>query len=210
MSRKQRPSHLELIAQRHREPLQPPRVLNHIQKQASAHCEQLLAHLFSATDDLFYDLSKRASSNSEQNLYFEAMREIRIKREGIANLFLRGIAEGFSSLVDANESQGYDAIEAGRDLPTNLALVEGDDLEVELATANMVSRTREIFKEELYELVTRLDHLLLQVKLNEDANPLDPGQLADVFVRGCQRKLDGEGPRSGATMLQRAGHGGSP
>lgn len=186
--KKHRPSHLELMNHRGREPIQPPRLLDHIRKSVLASGEQLLAHLFSATDDLFYDLSKRASSNSEQNLYFEAMREIRIKREGIANLYLRSLADLFSSLIEFHKYSDLD--EFGEESAKNLSIVEGDDLEVDLARGNMVSRTRDIFKEELYELSTRLDHLLLQIDVNEDNNPLDPQQLTDIFIEACQDKLD--------------------
>lgn len=182
-----KPGHLELINQRGREPIQPPRLLAHIQKNTLSHCEQLLAHLFSATDDLFYDLSKRASSNNEQNLYFEAMREIRVRREGIANRFLRTQSENFSNLIDGN-AQEFDTWE--RDPETKLSIVDGDDLEVDLARSNMVSRTRDIYREELYELGMRLDHLLLQIEVNEDNNPLDPNLLTKAFIDACQATLE--------------------
>lgn len=182
-----KPGHLELINQRGREPIQPPRLLAHIQKNTLSHCEQLLAHLFSATDDLFYDLSKRASSNNEQNLYFEAMREIRVRREGIANRFLRTQSENFSNLIDGN-AQEFDTWE--RDPETKLSIVDGDDLEVDLARSNMVSRTRDIYREELYELGMRLDHLLLQIEINEDNNPLDPNLLTKAFIDACQATLE--------------------
>lgn len=189
MSRKPvKPGHLELINQRGREPIQPPRLLAHIQKNTLAHCEQLLAHLFSATDDLFYDLSKRASSNNEQNLYFEAMREIRVRREGIANRFLRAVSQNFSALIDANSQGEFETW--SREQDTKLAIVDGDDLEVDLARSNMVSRTRDTYREELYELGMRLDHLLLQIEVKEDNNPLDPGQLTRAFIEACQTTLE--------------------
>jgi hypothetical protein len=189
MSRKPlKPGHLELINQRGREPIQPPRLLAHIQKNTLTHCEQLLAHLFSATDDLFYDLSRRASSNNEQNLYFEAMREIRVRREGIANRFLRTTSQYFSDLIDANNQGGFET--DAREQDTKLAIVDGDDLEVDLARSNMVSRTRDMYREELYELGMRLDHLLLQVEIKEDNNPLDPGPLTKAFIEACQTTLE--------------------
>lgn len=181
-----KPNHLELINQKGREPIQPPRVLDHIKKTSIGNCEQLLAHLFSATDDLFYDLSKRASSNNEQNLYFEAMREIRVKREGIANQFLREVSESFSTLIDAPFDNQFDDED---DEAANLSIVEGDDLEVDLARSNMVGRARDLFYSELNELCLRLDHLLLQVEVNEDNNPIDPQQMADAFLSACQAKL---------------------
>jgi len=189
MSRKPaKPGHLELINQRGREPIQPPRLLAHIQKHSISQCEQLLAHLFSATDDLFYDLSKRASSNHEQNLYFEAMREIRVRREGIANRFLRTISQNFSDLIDANTQAEFDEWDLQNE--KKLSIVDGDDLEVDLARSNMVSRTRDIYREELYEMGMRLDHLLLQIEVDEDNNPLDPNQLTKAFIDACQATLE--------------------
>lgn len=190
MSRKHfKPGNLELIDQRGRDPIQPPRLLAHIQKQSLSKCEQLLAHLFSATDDLFYDLSKRASSNNEQNLYFEAMREIRIRREGIANAFLRSLNNLFAELVTTHEPDRFETW-AEEKQAGNLSIVDGDDLEVDLARSNMVSRTRETYREELYELGMRLDHLLLQVQVNEHNNPLDPNQLTKAFLEACQNSLE--------------------
>lgn len=190
MSRKHlKPGHLELINQRGREPIQPPRLLSHIRKTTLGHCEQLLAHLFSATDDLFYDLSKRASSNHEQNLYFEAMREIRIKREGIANKFLSIVNGNFSDLIDTHGNGGFESWDDPA-TQSNLSIVEGDDLEIDLARSNMVSRTRDVFREELYELTTRLDHLLLQVEITEDNNPIDPNLLSRAFIDASQSHLD--------------------
>ena len=182
-----KPNHLELINQKGREPIQPPRLLDFIKKTSVGHCEQLLAHLFSATDDLFYDLSKRASSNSEQNLYFEAMREIRVKREGIANQFLREISESFSQLIDSPFDSQFDD---EYDTAASLSIVEGDDLEVDLARSNMIGRARDMFYAELNELSLRLDHLLLQVEVNEDNNPIDPQQMAEAFLNACQSKLE--------------------
>ncbi len=180
-----KPNHLELINQKGREPIQPPRLLEHIKKSSIGHCEQLLAHLFSATDDLFYDLSKRASSNNEQNLYFEAMREIRVKREGIANQFLRDVNESFSGLLDSPFEDAFEDDDDG----ANLSIVEGDDLEVDLARSNMISRARDLFYSELNELSIRLDHLLLQIEIDEDNNPVDPQQLTEIFLAACQTKL---------------------
>lgn len=187
----QNSSHLVgLINPSSRQPVKPPGLLRVIQKNSSGHFQHLLAHLFSTTDDLFYDLSKRASSNQEQNLYFEAMREIRIKREGIANQFLRKISESFQTLIEQPPPH-IDGLDDWDDEPeSNLSIVEGDDLETDLAMSNMVSHTRDEYRTELHELVMRLDHLLLQVNTDEDNNPLDPSIITTAFVNACQSSLD--------------------
>ncbi len=176
---------IELVKPASRSPLNPPRVLNHILHQSLDSCSQLLEHMFSATDDLFYDLSKRASSNNEENLYFESMREIRIKKHGVITRFLRGISESFNDLILNKPIQKP----SEHDDEVHLSIVEGDELEVELAHKNMSGRTRETYKEELYELGIRLDHLLLQVNVSEDNNPLDPNQISQAFIASCSEQL---------------------
>lgn len=185
-SRDNKPDSLELVKPSARSPLNPPRVLNHILHQSLDGCSQLLEHMFSATDDLFYDLSKRASSNNEENLYFESMREIRIKKHGVITLFLRGVSESFNDLI---LNKAIPKSKNAEDEGVRLAIVEGDELEVDLAHKNMSGRTRDSYKEELYELTIRLDHLLLQVNVTEDSNPLDPNQISRIFIEACEEQL---------------------
>ena len=87
-----------------------------------------------------------------------------MRREGIANRFLRTVSENFSDLIDANTQAEFDEWDTQNE--KKLSIVDGDDLEVDLARSNMVSRTRDIYREELYELGMRLDHLLLQIEIN--------------------------------------------
>jgi len=182
-------SHLELVKGKTEESFSSPGVLKHIEDETVAASRQLIEHMFSATDDLFYELSKRATSNNEQNLYFESMREIRIKKEGLILAFLHSLGAGFETLI---KPQGFQ--EQRRDPEPdgeiNLSIVEGDDLEIELALKNMSNRARESYKNEIYELCIRLDHLLLQATVDENNNPLDPQQISKSFVEACLEKLN--------------------
>lgn len=180
-------SHLELVRGNTEKKLSSPGVLKHIEDEALASSRQLMEHMFSATDDLFYELSKRATSNNEQNLYFESMREIRVKKEGLIASFLQALTLGFESLI--NPGVIGDNKDPIPDSEVNLSIVEGDDLEIELALKNMSSRARESYKNDIYELGIRLDHLLLQTNVDEDNNPLDPQQISKAFVKACIDKL---------------------
>jgi len=181
-------SHLELVKEQTEKKLSSPGVLRHIEEESLKSCRQLIEHMFSATDDLFYELSKRASSNNEQNLYFESMREIRIKKEGLINAFLQQLGSGFESLV--NPTLAWKETAQNQQEEVNLSIVDGDELEIELALKNMSNRARESYKNEIYELGIRLDHLLLQTNVDENNNPLDPLQIAKAFVQACLDKLN--------------------
>ena len=164
---------------------EPPALLAHIQKQSIARTVRLLEDMFAAADDLFYDLSKRASSNNEENLYFESMREIRIRRKGIAASFSQEMKSNFDNLMNAaHPHAGHTEFEEGR-----LSIVESDALEIELAASNITSRGRDTYNNELYELTVRLDQSLLLVSVTEDNNPLDPQQICHAFLSSCENNL---------------------
>ncbi|WP_075187570.1 DUF1631 domain-containing protein [Teredinibacter haidensis] len=184
--RKDRPEHLELVGKKFEGPTHPPKLLEHIRNHSSESVLRLLEHMFSATDDLFYDLSKRATNNNEQNLYFESMREVRIKKRGVIAMFAQELRDSFSTLITQSPRSPNPAYEDA----SNLAIVEGDQLETELALTNMSSRTREAYKQEVYELTIRLDHLLLQIPVNEDNNPIDPQQISSAFINACDKQLE--------------------
>lgn len=180
-------SHLELVKGKTEKKISSPGVLRHIEEGALGASQQLMEHMFSATDDLFYELSKRATSNNEQNLYFESMREIRIKKEGLISAFVQQISANFRDLINPKSRH---QVNRTADDEVNLSIVEGDDLEIELALKNMASRARESYKNEIWELSIRLDHLLLQATVDENNNPLDPLQISKAFVQACLEKLN--------------------
>ncbi len=184
-----RPKHLELVNPDESLPAKRTRLLGQIRQQALSRTEGLLAHLFTAADDLFYDLSSRASSDAEQNLYFDAMRTIRMRQESFAQEFAHGLAGFFRDLADPNETETSSASALSHADFRELSLVEGEDLELELTRNNMVGRARNLFKEELFELVTRLEHLF-QTPMTEQSNPLDPLQIATVFMDTCRTSFD--------------------
>lgn len=181
-----KPGSFDVITPKGREPMQPSKLLGQIRTQTLLGCEQLLAHMFSAVDDLFYDLSKRASSNNEANLYFEAMREIRVNREGTAKRFLHQVGIAFAHLADRERFGSAPSKEHSN---VNLSLVEGDDLEIDLAKTTMISSARALFNDDLYHLTARLNELLPLLDIDENSNPLDPEQLTKAFIIACQEQL---------------------
>ncbi len=184
--KKDRPEHLNLVGAQEQNTAPPPKLLEHIQNSAIESALRLLEQMFSATDDLFYDLSKRATSNNEQNLYFESMREIRIKKRGVASAFAHEVNSTFSALMSNHPKADRTEHE---DDANSLSIVEGDDLEVELALNNMTSRSRDLYKQELYELIIRMDHLMMQARIDEENCPIDPQQLSAAFISACSNQL---------------------
>lgn len=142
-----------------------------------------LEDLFSNCDDLFFDLSSRASSNAEQNLYFESMRELRFKKAGVINSFKQNFEQGFLAVAQSAQPRSNSADSTNAE---NLSLVQNDTLEQEVAISGMISKARINCQEALYHLTTRLDYLIPRVTIDQENNPLDPEQICRAFAKSCE------------------------
>ncbi len=163
-----------------------PPMLRQIKDDALSILLNSLDELFSSCDDLFFDLSSRAASNAEQNLYFESMRELRVKKAGVINSFRQHYERGFLAL--ANTLTPINSSGANLDDPNsdNLTLVQNDTLEQEVAISGMISKARVNCQEPLYHLTTRLDYMIPRITIDQDNNPLDPERICRSFAAACE------------------------
>ncbi len=135
----------------------------------------LVRVLMESVDDALFELSDKVANDHERNMYFEAMREIRIKRDGLQKHF------------DYEMQQCFDRCIAGKsridtaDGDEELTLVELDDLEDSIAIDNMISRARPHFEDDLFAVTERLKAVLRRKEINADENPLDPKAICDSF-----------------------------
>ena len=68
------------------------------ERRFTKQCLKLLDDMFASCDDLFFDLASRSSSNIEQNLFFESMREIRLKTALTRNNYEQAFTTLFKSI----------------------------------------------------------------------------------------------------------------
>ena len=152
--------------------------ITRLEAQASTTLLTLLDDMFASCDDLFFDLASRAQSNLEQNLYFESMREVRIRTEEGRADFEKGLHESFAKLGQPDGEQ-----KKLNDIPVeDLALVDEDQAELDVAVKSMTTRARAASKNPLYEFHARIESLVPSTLLKEEENPLDAGALIKLFV----------------------------
>ena len=163
-----------------------PPMLRQIKDDALSILLNSLDELFSSCDDLFFDLSSRAASNAEQNLYFESMRELRVKKAGVINNFRQNYERGFLALASTLTPVGSAGNSLDDSSADNLTLVQNDTLEQEVAISSMISKARLNCQEPLYHLTTRLDYMLPRVTIDQDNNPLDPERICRSFAAACE------------------------
>lgn len=143
---------------------------------------QLLNGLYEQIDDTLFDLADRAYNNNEQALYFESMREIRSHREGCQQVFKQSLENAFQRLRN-KETTGVSHKELEAE---TLALVDNEEMEVDVALNAMVHRARCEFPAALLQLTTRLNSFLPKHSATEDSNPLDPKQIVRAFDQATQ------------------------
>ncbi|MBI5041151.1 MAG: DUF1631 domain-containing protein [Gammaproteobacteria bacterium] len=143
-----------------------------------------LVRMMGKVDDALFELAEKAENNSVQSLYFDAMREVRLKRASMEIGFKAQLMEGFNREI-RKESDSADTAPAASPRMNEMDLVEHDALEETLAVANMVSKVDVSCKEELGPLNRRIGYLLNDPELVRAKNPIGPEVICNAFREAC-------------------------
>lgn len=152
-----------------------------VRDQAVLQLKLSMQALFDNADDTLFQMADRASSNGEQNAFFEAMRDLRLKRKSIESGFLEIVGGIFSALnqVDIGKAASLESISF-----SNLSLMNTDALEESVAVDAMVAKVLSQSSLALGHLTTRLNTLISK-KLDDKSNPLGPVLLCESFLSAC-------------------------
>lgn len=159
-----------------------PVALIQVRDKAAQQLKQALQALFDNADDTLFQMADRATSNAEQNAFFEAMRDLRLKRKSIERGFLQKVFETFSNLnqYEIGRAPQLDAVSF-----ESLSLVQNDDLEESVAQDTMVSKVMSRDAVALGHLTTRINTLFSK-KIDDRTNPLGPRALCEAFLDACR------------------------
>ena len=145
----------------------------------------LLQGAFDAVDDSLFELANNARSNNEQNRYFEAMREIRIKRKGVERHFQNAVAQLFANPPQSGSLAADESL-ASQTSSDNLSLVGDDDLEEQVALNAMITKSKVHFQGPLLQLQTRFSVVYPGASEEAPVNPMAPEHLCSAFVEAIQ------------------------
>jgi hypothetical protein len=162
-----------------------PAPMHALRDKARQQLQVLLRELFDRADDALFELADKAGNNHEQNLYFDSMREVRIRRRTMEAAFFRSIDIGFAQLLDHNAYREESPAEAREISLDDLSLVKNDELEEMVATEGMVNKANEQFAEAIQHLTLRIDHLV-PVKVYQKNNPLGVDVICKAFTEAAK------------------------
>jgi hypothetical protein len=130
---------------------------------------------FDRMDDALFDLANNARNNNEQNRYFDAMRELRLKRKSIEQNFSKELISRFNPAVaERNVNEKYVDSET-------LALVNEAALEEDLAISTMANKARANMEGVLLTLNKRVSSIYA-IKEDNLNNPLNPAAICESFA----------------------------
>lgn len=143
-----------------------PVILLQVRDKAAQQLRHGLQELFDNADDTLFEMADRAQNNVDQNTFFEAMRDLRLKRKSIERGFLEKLFEAFVGLVQ------YDPAPAIAQAVAYVPPADTcrDDLERTLALEAMVAKAGNRDGFALGQLTARLN-VLLGKRLDDRSNP---------------------------------------
>ncbi|WP_409261667.1 DUF1631 domain-containing protein [Pseudomonas putida] len=145
-----------------------PVLLLQVRDKAALQLRQGLQALFDNADDTLFEMADRAADRFDQNLYFEAMRDLRLKRKHIERGFLDIFYDTFARIGQ------FDPL--GQLGATNKA-----QMERAAAVDGMVARVLSRDGVALEQLGQRLQCLLGR-SFDEQQNPFGPAALCGYFL----------------------------
>lgn len=155
-----------------------PVILLQVRDKAAQQLKQGLQELFDNADDTLFEMADRARNDVEQNIFFEAMRDLRLKRKNIERGFLEQFLEAFLRLTQFDTAQAA----LPRALFDASASLSRDDMERNVAVEGMVGKVLHRDGFALDQLTARLSTLLGKT-LVEQHNPLGPTLLCEYFLQ---------------------------
>lgn len=156
-----------------------PGLLDKVRQESLDALLSRLAALFDGADDTLFDLSQKAPE-AQQSLFFDAMRELRLKRQSILETFRSGVEADYVRLVPAAAT----AAKAGGSISLDsLSLLGDDELDVSVAFQAMVARARDRVSTDIDHLSQRVSKVLGRT-IEGDQLPLHPARVCEHFREG--------------------------
>ena len=98
---------LELKPGKHKAEVPP--ILHTVRQSVKRPLNEMLQNLFNHSDDALFEMADRSHSDSDQHMFFESMRGLRLHRERITGDFVKAISAGFEDLFapvpDADDAE---------------------------------------------------------------------------------------------------------
>lgn len=157
-----------------------PKLIERVRDQSLESVAKLFGNMLDTADDTLFDLADKATNNKDQSMYFDAMRELRIKRKGMENVFRQELHNAFFDILGTDVKQSQNDVASPFSLDS-LSLVKEDELEENLAVDAMVNKAKTAHEEALRFLARRFDAVVPNCSVESDDLPIYPKRICESF-----------------------------
>src|SRR5690606_35659034 len=106
-----------------------PAAIHSLRDKARQQLQICLRELFDKVDDAMFELADKANNNHDQTIFFDSMREVRIRRRAMETAFFRSIDIRFAQLLDPTAYRDESQSGEKNISLDDLSLVKNDELE---------------------------------------------------------------------------------
>lgn len=156
-----------------------PVILLQVHDKAAQQLKSGLQVLFDNADETLFAMADNARSDAEQSLFFEAMRDVRLKRKHIERGFLDRFFDAFTRLTQPDVSER--TLHGAAPAEGTFSLLSNDLERTQVVNA-MVAQVMTRDQMALCQLTQRLA-TLCNLPLDEHNNPLGPAMLCEYFLQ---------------------------
>ncbi|AXS85087.1 MULTISPECIES: DUF1631 domain-containing protein [Marinobacter] len=160
-----------------------PAALVHLRDASGQSLKSVLARFFDRADDALFELADRAGTNLDQTAYFDAMRELRLRRKAMVVSMLQYVSQAFNEIGKFLPQQATGSLE---DIDQDsLSLVDHSQLEQQVAIDNLINKLRNRYPEQIRLLTVRVGHLVPGINLKDAQMPLSPEVICGGVAEAC-------------------------
>jgi len=132
-------------------------------------------------DDALFDLAEKAENNEKQNHYFDAMREVRKKKELMVRKFSENVQQVFK-LFKQGKFNYFQKPKTKGSNDDGLSLVAEQELDQKLASSNLIEKANTYLHQHLFALEKRFALLAGGSEIKISHIPVSPEVIVDSFA----------------------------
>lgn len=160
-----------------------PSVLVRLRDVSGKGLRNVLNQFFDSSDDALFNLAEKAGSTQDREAFFNAMRELRLRRKHITVSILQWMSRSFNEIGRFDPAVGNAEFEEFDQ--DSLSLMDDAALEQKVAIDNLITKLRNRNKESLGLLAARVRHLLPGIQLEDRQVPLSPEVICSGLSEAC-------------------------
>ncbi len=162
------------------------KLLETFKNQSTQYARTLMQQMFDSADDRLFEMAEKADNNTDQSVYFDSMRIVRLKRKEIESDYRKNIESLFSDFWNPKPVSHETSLNESDLSCENMSLMEEVDLEESLAISTLTTKIRSNFAQDIHAIEQRLTQLAPGIEMSPETNPLDPENLCTAFKEATE------------------------